>query len=201
VNNAGSFYIACRVAGATQTEALKALNDSFFYGDDGLMSLEGDGYSINEELFVQAIATLGLNLKIELVTEYAPVCSRFYDSNGNSAPDLKRAAPKLFLHYKQDTRSAKQQIFDRILGYHMADPQHPYFKVAFEHFCVPWLNNGDVKKFSDTPHEIIVKLNQGQFKSENDKLLSYSLNQIGVTSEQDVVEHLTNAGGPIVKTF
>nr|FAA04035.1 TPA: RNA-dependent RNA polymerase [Sheep associated noda-like virus] len=200
INNAGIFYTSLRILGYSKQQALFALENSIFYGDDAVLSLEmksyNPTYNIPEEDLVKAITSLGMNLKLERCDIHCiPFCSRFYDiPHRASVPDLKRALPKMLLSYDNDPRTPEQQIFDRIYGYYVNDPEHPVIKAYYEVIALGLMKDGKAASKTLLKGEEIFKINQGAYEQGNpDPLIGIQDSELHFGSFDQICQNLVES--------
>jgi len=199
INNAGLLYVALRTMGYPPMFAYTVVTKALFYGDDAVLTLlffhEENEFSIDIDQLVHAITGLGMVIKLELVPNVRiPFCSRFYDViNEGSIPDMKRALVKMMVSYTGDPRTPEQQVFDRIYGYYVNDPQHPIIKAYWDVIATGLLASNSVKLVTKLTGNQMMKVFMGAFpQGDLTRLLHDDEIHLGLGSYEWAVGRLLN---------
>lgn len=166
--NAGLLYIVLRLAGFTEKQALQAVIESMFYGDDAIFVLPK---TADVDYIVKLYKLLGFQLVLEKSDgDCFPFLSRFFDlKTGDSFPNHHNIIRKITVVDEQSQTPREQQLYNKLLGYYTADPTDPMIKMLFETIAVYLLQSGKAKDdLGSCDHEIIYKIATGAWPTRDE---------------------------------
>jgi hypothetical protein len=167
--NAGSFYVALRMARLSRKEALYCLRESICYGDDALLVIPEN---LEIEKLMNIYTMMGFNLTVQqCIDDCIPFLSRtfVYDPESRlmaSYPDTTKFLNRLGIIDERSEVPWQQQIFDKLIGYYLADPHNEVVYNVYDTIGYYLLSNGLVEfSMKSVTHETLMKIATGAWPS------------------------------------